>query len=228
MTDYCECGYKATRLCTRCRTPTCTVVSETHVAEFPNRRAADYLLDVRARNWAEFGACPSCLVEIAGELLAQYDLEDLIRNETAFERACQIATGYLRPTPLTAGPRRQHQPLFEFYRWRGPFVPQAPVNEFARAFVLKHSRVAPLQDEIVDSAHADRLRALLPEEFIDDAGRALDSGEALLILRVDETAAFRVRELLEEDTRSQWTIAVPPQLNERTGRATSAGSSGVD
>ena len=106
--------------------------------------------------------------------------------------------------------------------------PNPEAAEFARAFVLKHSRVAPLQDEIVDCAHADRLRALLPEEFIDDAGRALDSGEALLILRVDETAAFRVRELLEEDTRSQWTIAVPPQLNERTGRATSAGSSGVD
>jgi hypothetical protein len=103
--------------------------------------------------------------------------------------------------------------------------PNREAAEFARAFVLKHSRVAPLQDEIADSAHADRLRALLPAAFIDDAGRALHSGEALLILRVDETAAFRVRELLEEETRSTWTIAVPPQLIERTGRATSAGSS---
>lgn len=96
--------------------------------------------------------------------------------------------------------------------------PNREAAEFARAFVLKHSRVAPLQDEIVDSAHSDRLRALLPEEFIDDAGKALGSGEALLIVRVDEIAAFRVRELLEEDTRSTWTIAVPPQLNERTGQ----------
>ena len=103
--------------------------------------------------------------------------------------------------------------------------PNPKAAEFARAFVLKHSRVAPLQDEIVDSAHADRLRTVLPDEFIDDAGRALDSGEALLILRVDETAAFRVRELLEEETRSEWTIAVPPQLDERKTRA---GSSGGD
>jgi hypothetical protein len=87
--------------------------------------------------------------------------------------------------------------------------------EYARAFVLKHSRVAPLQDEVVDSADADRLRALLPEEFVEEAAKALESGRALLILRLDETAAFRVRELLEEDTRSEWTIAVPPQLNER-------------
>ena len=93
--------------------------------------------------------------------------------------------------------------------------PNREAAEYARAFVLKHSRVAPLEDEIVDSTHADRLRTVLPEEFIDDADKALDSGEALLILRVDETAAFRVRELLEEDTRSEWTIAVPPQLNER-------------
>lgn len=87
--------------------------------------------------------------------------------------------------------------------------------EYARAFVLKHSRVAPLQDEVVDSAGADRLRALLPEEFVEEAAKALESGRALLILRLDETAAFRVRELLEEDTRSEWTISVPPQLNER-------------
>ncbi len=100
--------------------------------------------------------------------------------------------------------------------------------EFARAFVLKHSRIAPFRDEIVDSAHADRLRSLLPEEFIEDAGKALDSGKALLILHVDETAAFRVRELLEEETRSEWTIAVPPQLNERSGRTTIPGSSGRD
>jgi hypothetical protein len=95
--------------------------------------------------------------------------------------------------------------------------PNREAAEFARAFVLKHSRVAFLKDEIVDSKHLDRLRGLLPEEFIDDAGKALDSGEAVLVLRVDETAAFRVRELLEEDTRSEWTIAAPPQLTGSTG-----------
>jgi hypothetical protein len=106
--------------------------------------------------------------------------------------------------------------------------PNREAAEFARAFVLKHSRVAPLQDQIVDSSNADRLRTLLPEEFIGDTGKALDAGGSLLVVRVDETAAFRVRELLEEETRSEWTIAVPPQLTERSGNATSAGSSGGD
>jgi hypothetical protein len=100
--------------------------------------------------------------------------------------------------------------------------------EFARAFVLKHSRIAPFRDEIVDSTHAGRLRPLLPQGFIEDACKALDSGKALLILRVDETATFRVRELLEEETRSEWTVAVPPQLNELGARARRPGSSGRD
>ena len=52
--------------------------------------------------------------------------------------------------------------------------PNREAAEFARAFVVKHSRVAPLQEEIVDSAHADTLADLLPEEFVDDAGKALD------------------------------------------------------
>ncbi len=103
--------------------------------------------------------------------------------------------------------------------------PNREAAEFAHAFVLKHRRIAPLRDEIVDSTHADRLRTLLPEEFIGAAGKALDAGGALLILTVDETAAFRVRALLEEETRSEWTIAVPPQLTEPSGNATSAGSS---
>jgi hypothetical protein len=37
-----------------------------------------------------------------------------------------------------------------------------------------------------------------------------------LILTVDETEAFRVRELLEEDTRSEQTLASPPHLSART------------
>ncbi|MHB8688928.1 MAG: hypothetical protein ACYDB4_17305 [Candidatus Dormibacteraceae bacterium] len=97
--------------------------------------------------------------------------------------------------------------------------PNREAAEFARAFVVKHSRVAPLHEEIVEAAHASRLSSLVSEEFINEAGRALDKGRALLIIRVDETAAFRVRELLDEDTRSDWTIAMPPQLNARDGKS---------
>jgi hypothetical protein len=85
---------------------------------------------------------------------------------------------------------------------------------FARDFVVKHSRVVPMQSDIVDAGTGDRLRVLLPEEVARDTGKALDSGHALLILRVDETEAFKVRELLDEDTRSEWTVALPPRIIE--------------
>ena len=90
--------------------------------------------------------------------------------------------------------------------------PSRAAAEFARDFVIKHSRVVPKQSDIVEPHHSDELRVLVPEDFVAQASKALDGGHALLILRVDETQAFRVRELLDEDTRSEWTLTAPPQL----------------
>jgi hypothetical protein len=90
--------------------------------------------------------------------------------------------------------------------------PGREAAEYARDFVVEHSRVAPKQSEIVDAGSADQFRPLLPEDVARRTEKALHSGHALLILRVDETEAFKVRELLEEDTRSEWTVAQPPQL----------------
>src|SRR5882762_8902842 len=97
----------------------------------------------------------------------------------------------------------------------GSAFPSRDAAEFARDFVIKHSRVVPKQSEIVDGHHAD-IRKRVPADFARAARKALDSGQALLILTVDEIEAFRVRELLEEDTRSEWTVAAPPQLSART------------
>jgi hypothetical protein len=94
--------------------------------------------------------------------------------------------------------------------------PSRDAAEFARDFVIKHSRVVPKQSEIVDTSHADILRKLVPGDWARAARKALDSGQALLILTVDETEAFRVRELLDEDTRSEWTEAAPPKLSAGT------------
>jgi hypothetical protein len=160
-------------------------------------------------------------LRLSGELENEADRNELVRQ--ARER---IGHGIDRVDVSRLTVPSNHEKVGILSQTLISAFPNREAAEFARAFVVKHSRVAPLQDEIVDSTHADNLRALLPEEFIDDAGKALDSGEALLIVQVDETAAFRVRELLEEDTRSEWTIAVPPQLSTRTGRTTIAGSSG--
>jgi hypothetical protein len=60
----------------------------------------------------------------------------------------------------------------------------------------------------------DELSRFVPEDFLKDARKAIDAGDAPLMIRVDETEAFKVRELLEEETRSQWTIGLPPRLIE--------------
>lgn len=96
--------------------------------------------------------------------------------------------------------------------------PSRDAAEFARDFVINHSRVVPKQSEIVETNRADTLRKLVPGDFVRVARKALDPGQALLILTVDETEVFRVRELLEEDTRSEWTVASPPQLSARAKR----------
>jgi len=51
---------------------------------------------------------------------------------------------------------------------------------------------------------------MLPEDFLIDVRKAFNAGDAVLVLRVDETDAFKARELLDEETRSLWTISTPP------------------
>ena len=84
--------------------------------------------------------------------------------------------------------------------------------ELARKFVLEHSRVTPKHDEIVEPKESGRLGRLLPRELVEDAKKLLGRQYSLLVIRVDETDAYRVRALLEEETHSTWTIASPPRV----------------
>ena len=82
----------------------------------------------------------------------------------------------------------------------------------ASKFVMDHSRVTPKLLAIIDRTNLDRLRELLPNDYLEDATKRIERGKAVLILRVDETEVFKVRGLLEEDTRSTWTVTTPPEL----------------
>jgi hypothetical protein len=84
------------------------------------------------------------------------------------------------------------------------------VAEFALAHLVENRRVKPKVSQIVDPADEAKARELLPEGFIGDVKKAFKGGDSLLILRVDETSAYRVRELLAQETRSLFTIATPP------------------
>ena len=84
------------------------------------------------------------------------------------------------------------------------------VAEFARRYLVDSRRINAKHVEILDARHEDQARRLLPEGFMTDVRKAFAAGRAVLILRIDETSAFRVRELLSEETRSLWTVATPP------------------
>jgi hypothetical protein len=90
--------------------------------------------------------------------------------------------------------------------------PNRDVAELARKYLVDIRRVKPKHIEILDRSQEDRVRRLVPEAFAGDVQKAFDAGEAVLIVRVDETDAFKVRELLAEDTRSTRTVSTPPTL----------------
>lgn len=84
------------------------------------------------------------------------------------------------------------------------------VAELARDYLVGIRRLKAKQLDILDHGQEDKMRRILPPEFIDDVRRALKTGDAVVVVRVDETDAFKVREMLAEDTRSRWTVAAPP------------------
>jgi hypothetical protein len=87
--------------------------------------------------------------------------------------------------------------------------------QLARNFVVEHSRVAPKHEAIIDHANTGQLPNLVSHDYVDDVRKRIDRGEAVLVIRVDETAAFTLRGLLEEETRSHWTLATPPEVAAR-------------
>lgn len=86
---------------------------------------------------------------------------------------------------------------------------------FAAGYLEGHAHVQPDLMRVIapdDPAGGMTLpRALLPEAFWEDAEQALAAGRALLIVTVDETEAFKARELIEEETRSLRTVILPPE-----------------
>ncbi|HKC18260.1 MAG TPA: hypothetical protein VKE27_01380 [Candidatus Dormibacteraeota bacterium] len=82
--------------------------------------------------------------------------------------------------------------------------------DLARKFILEHSHVRPKHIEIVEK-QPGRLQQLAPG-FEQAARKRLERGDALLVIRADEVDAFDFRQLLEEDTRSVWTVAAPPEV----------------
>ena len=146
-------------------------------------------------------------LRLSGELERQEDREELVRQARVRvgHGVHQIDVSGLRVRGRHERRGILDQTLVAAYHHRD-------TADLARKFVLEHSRVTPKHDEIVEPKNASRLRQLLPPELVDDAKQILDRNYSLLVIRVDETDAYRVRALLEEETHSAWTIASPPRV----------------
>jgi hypothetical protein len=80
---------------------------------------------------------------------------------------------------------------------------------FAAEFLRGHLHDALVGLHLVEPGQS--VSELLPEDYWIEAEEALDEGRPLLVYTVDETAAFAARQLVEEETRSLSTFALPPQ-----------------
>jgi hypothetical protein len=82
--------------------------------------------------------------------------------------------------------------------------------DYLKAEVEVRKQELCLIDPRADEARS-LLRAHLPQDYWKDAEKAIDDGHALLIVSVDETEAFKAREVLDEDTRTLETLVLPPE-----------------
>jgi hypothetical protein len=86
--------------------------------------------------------------------------------------------------------------------------PNPDVAERALTLIREDSRMKLKEAHVVKTEGDPALDRL--GEFAKDVRKALAAGHCALIVRVDEIDAFEARELLDEDMRSLWTLAMPP------------------
>lgn len=88
---------------------------------------------------------------------------------------------------------------------------------FAAGYLEGHALIPSRLLLLIDRDPADagagpaQLRAVLPQAYWHESETALDAGQTLLVLMVDELDAFKARELLEEETPSLRLLVLPPE-----------------
>ena len=144
-------------------------------------------------------------LRLSGELPTEEDRRQLLEEAREYvgHGIDDVDARHLRVTKRREKPGILDQTLIAAFADRD-------VAEFARRYLVESRRIKAKHVEILDANQEGLARRLLPEGFMSDVRKAFDAGRAVLILRVDETGAFRVRELLAQETRSLWTAATPP------------------
>jgi hypothetical protein len=146
-------------------------------------------------------------LELRGMLERREDREELVRQARSRigKGVGEIDVSHLVVVPRLERPGLLEQTIIASFGDRA-------TAELARKFVREHGRVVPKKEGIIDRTTDERLRKLVPDGYVDDVKRRIDRGEAVLVMRVDETVAFTVRGLLDEETRCDWSLAIPPEV----------------
>ena len=145
------------------------------------------------------------VLRLSGELPSEGDKKELLKQAGEYKGrgVDSIDSKHLLVASSKEKPGILDQTLIAAF-------PNRQVAEYAGRYLLQSRRVNPKQMEILDSKQEGKAAKVLPEAFLSDVRKAFKAGEALLVVRVDETSAYKARELLDEETRSIWTIATPP------------------
>jgi len=144
------------------------------------------------------------LLQISGEVSSQRDRRALIQEAAQLvgRGVDDVDARRLRVARRDDKPGLYEQRIIAAYG-------NGKLAEFARAFLGEHGHLRAKPVEILDPDHPERAR--FAGDFEPEVKRALEAGQAVLMLSVDEMDAFEIRELLDEETRSLWTVAMPPQ-----------------
>jgi hypothetical protein len=145
------------------------------------------------------------VLHLAGEVASREAREDLLKQARRYvgRGIDDVDATHLRFMHRRDKPGILDQTLIAAF-------PNRDVAELARKYLVEMRHIEPKMVEIFDSGQEAAARRLVPEDFMDEIRKAFKSGQAVLILRVDEVDAFKVREMLAEDTRSVWTVSTPP------------------
>jgi len=146
-------------------------------------------------------------LKLSGEVESKRDRDELVREARARigRGISEVDAAQLKVAGSKERPGVLEQTLVAAF-------PNEETADLALEFVLERSRTVPARRAVLAPGSRARPERLVPAEFADDVRKRLDKGQAVLVLEIDETAVFRVRALLEQDTRSLWTVATPPRI----------------
>lgn len=150
------------------------------------------------------------VMHVTGELASDRERQDFIREARSYigRGLNDVDTKRLLVKRLQSTPGVLDQTLIAAF-------PNQALAEHALKFLRERSRVK-LKEAVTVRSEKDTVLDRLGD-FVPAVRKALADGKGVVIVRVDEPDAFEARALLDEDIRSQWTLAMPPVPARKAG-----------